>query len=67
MKKTKDSFMFFNFCEDLGEKIKKRKKIGTKKKLLKTDVVFFFFFSFKCWHSHTNHSNLDTLAFNLIL
>ena len=66
MKKTKDSFVFFNFCEALGEKIKKRKKIGKKKILLKTDVVFFFF-SFKCWHSHINYSNLDTLAFNLIL
>ena len=44
MKKTKDSFVFFNFCEALGEKIKKRKKIGKKKILLKTDVVFFFFF-----------------------
>ena len=43
MKKTKDSFVFFNFCEALGEKIKKRKKIGKKKILLKTDVVFFFF------------------------
>ena len=37
--KTKDSYLFFSFCEAMGfqkkkEKIKRRKKIGKKKKIL---------------------------------
>ena len=50
--KTKDSYLFFSFCEAMGfqkkkEKIERRKKIGKKKNciLLKANVVFFFHLS----------------------